>query len=654
MRKFFAPPLFPFLFYLAVSALYSFALIDGSFFNLRGDTLNIGSIVFPEIFPDIFTGGFVEFKSADYHLPLFLSAVVSLMKITGSYILTLRIILFIFLFCTLLSTHWLAGALFPSFDFWRRALVSLFMSFALVCLPSGEIIGFAGLDSAIPRYSFGVFAPLLLGFYWLRGFVRMGSLEIPSIMILGAACGLLINLHPPSACAFFAVMAAHWFFYRAPRLFPKGIPRLTRFAVSFSVLLISVLFFAVFSFTYVSSYLRDKYLPPERAAAPPGALVCLAGAAALPSAEDIKQIQDDAVRMVRAGFYPRLRAFPKEDLVFWLEQLFFPPFLLPLLFFLLAARHAAPGTDRDGLFGFLRGVFISGYCVNAAGSFLRLTVEFGPFFYVFQRVDRFLAFTVELLIVWFLARGRGGFKLRAGTFYWVSALILVYWLSLSRTRGRLGAGMGRLVDFCGLGDGREAALLLSGVFALLILLALLARKTKTFSAAAGALVPAFLTLLLVCWLALSSAPRIFAGHMLDSLAGLKAWSFVPGGLRGSGQERIKCFDDTVRWIRDGSGPSAKFMWFDYDKAQTFKLAVPRDGAGAVHELGLSRGGAELSRSLCSLLAAGKTEEALSILIKMDIRFALAAKYMPGAMALLESKHAKLLYENDYYAVVRLE
>ncbi|OGV50887.1 MAG: hypothetical protein A2X49_05585 [Lentisphaerae bacterium GWF2_52_8] len=630
--------------YLSFAALYSFVLIDHSFYLLSGDNLTLGSLVLPQIHPDIFSNDLAKLFVSSYYLPVFTSFLTWLCKLSGTYTLALQMMLFLILWATLLSTHWMLRGLFQKTKTIVIIAFTLLLSMSFVLLPSGEIIGFGGLHSTLARYLFGIFLPLLILFWYKHETVSLWGHKISSLVPIGAVLGLLVSVHPQSAIISFFVIGVHWTICRAS--WKKN------WHETINTVLCGGFCFAICMASYAYPYVVNVYLDKKPILGEKSLNLNIEEISKKIEVEfgrGIKEIEDKygaealsntGLKGIRNFFFYKIR----WDAVY--QEFFFLPFLIPFLLLLLWPREEAPTWPDPDLWRFLKALFLIGFLINIAGSFLQENILMGPLFLAFKRMDRLLFFILELMGVYFLFYGKAlglGQRLR-----WVlSFAMLFYWLTLTKTHCRF------QYDFLAkIWPGHSLSLtcqtlifnfVIAVIFCSLLLFYRFSLQTRAIS---KSLMAWFLIASFLSWPFFSGGIITAAGFALDSLNGIGSWSLVAKFTRSQAADRIKSFDETAVWVRANLAKDVRCFFLD-DNAHALKLACLRSGLGDKHEIGINQFRKKILK-FRECIRAKNIASGEGILSEMGVRYVVADAALAGDA--FKSPDYEERYRNRLYVV----
>lgn len=349
------------------SVLYSFILTGDSYLSLGNDTSIIGLMSYSKFFGEHFLNDPILSNPFFSYMPSHLMLVKILLKITGSYLFTLKIILFLQVFFTLITSYILMKNFFTRLSSIQITLISFLIAIPFVMLPYGECVGFSGIGTAFPRSTFAIFTPLLLLYYYKNQSIKLLGRNIHNIIVLGFILGFLGNIHPPSAVSIFAVLLMHWAIFRA-KIFRD-----------LKVILSAFIVFLVASTTFAFPFLLEKFYSSQEAL----------------SKEYVDWLNQGASRIQ----------------ILWLLKLTFIPFCASFL--LLSStfmRKIYEKLKSKDIFTFLKSLFIVAYLVDIAGAliypFISGIAIFSSIPDVFLRTERFVFILVQLLIIYFVVNGK--------------------------------------------------------------------------------------------------------------------------------------------------------------------------------------------------------------------------------------------------------
>lgn len=648
------------VFFLIFSFLYCFILIDRSFYNLSGDNLNIGAILYHLLYPDNFPNDLIRINKGTYYLPCFVEPMRLIQEHTGNYILSLQIILFFQLFFSLLTTSYMVKALFEGIDGIKNVLLTLLISMTLVLLPCGEMIGVGTLFSAVARYSYSIFTPLLIIFYYKYENISISGRKIPSIIIIGALSGLLINLHPPSAITTYSVFLFHWFFYRS------GIS--DNFRGSFFPVTIncaySILLFLCLSLFYSVPYVEYGYFakgdkevttlsqaikpPPAPSPATPEA----AGQSApqtisstpVPTAPLLSM---DKIKNL-SSFRPRM-CFKLENFLFFIKHITFLAFIIPFIYFVcLFRKKDIAHLPNAPLLIFLRSLFITGFILSALGNLLGVNINFGPYFEAFRRADRFLFLVFELLAIYVILYGKGFIRNKL-LYYAGAGGILFFWICLSKTKGIFQYNiLSRVLPWADISPGPQTfAVNLLIIIAVLISIAVYRLKIFSANISRALLILALLPVLYI-WPVLSGGIPVTLNHILYSCNGIGSWALMGKITSSKAYEMTKDFETTCGWLRKNTPANSRILYFDREKSQNFKLCSKRNGMCTVDEVGFIPSTAYYLGLLYDSSDTDLPEALVKFSDKYKLQYILISKRDVPEFKTPSSM--RLLYDSKYYSI----
>ncbi|OGV45662.1 MAG: hypothetical protein A2017_19970 [Lentisphaerae bacterium GWF2_44_16] len=650
------------VFFFIFSCLYCFVLIDRSFYNLSGDNLNIGTIVYHLLYSDNFSGEFVRIYKGSYYLPLFVNLVTLIQKHTDNYILTLQIVLFLQLFLSLLTTSYMIKTLFDGIGGLKNALLTLLISMSFVMLPCGEMIGFGTLYSAVARYFYSIFTPLLIVFYYKYEEISISGKKIPSIVIIGAVSGILINLHPPSAITTYSVFLFHWFFYRSGFF--------SNFKISFYPSMIkctsSVLLFLVLSSIYSIPFVEYSR---QMEKAPAAALVKMQKNISgtdknrtektehIPDGEKNETIQSiinrdtssaDADKIKNLADFSLYVYFNLKTFLFFLRQISFLAFIIPFIYFVFLFRKKdISALPQSQLLIFLRSLFITGFIICALGNIIAMNIKFGPYFEAFQRADRFLFLIFELLVIYLIFYGKS--LVNSKVLYYFSACgLLFFWICLSKTKGLFQYNIISKVFPKIKIDTEIQTLAVNLLIIIAVVISIFIYHSNIFKKNISRKILLFTLLpVLYLWPLLSGGILTSVNHLLYSFNGLGAWSVIGKISSSKAHEKEEAFRKTCDWIRANTPVNSKMLFFDRKKSQNFKLCCRRDGICSPDEVGILPYIASNIKKIYDSDSKNISSEILKLVSKYKLQYVLLCKEDSDDINFPDNM--KLLYDSKYYS-----
>jgi len=645
------------LFFLVFSLLYCFLLIDRTFYNLSGDNLNIGTIVYHLLYPENYSEDFVNITKGTYYLPLFINTCCFIQKLTGNYILTLQIILFIQLFFTLLTTSYMIKELFRIGYGLKNTGLTLLICMTFVILPSGELIGFGTLVSAVARYSFGIFIPLIIVFYYKVDEYIIFDKKISSILIVGVFFGILISFHPPSALIFYSAFLVHWFFYRSSWR-RKILPALMK-------CILSGILFCVFSSVYVLPYLKNYYMAPSTQVSHMPPKTKITEKLALPTGKNVEsmiqnrneKVENPARKIdinkyfeniLNFNFFTR---FNKENFIFCVRQIFFLSFAIPFILLLFYKHKKIKEVENPEVLDFLKSLFIVGFITMAIGAFISVTFYFGPYFYAFRRADKFLFYILELLVIYFLVSGKNIITNKVMRFF-ICAGLIFHLVLISKSKGIFQYDIfSKYIPFLKNTNLEEKTLFVNIILVTLIILIILIYKIRLINYKRFmAIISTILILILFLWPVISGGIVLTLNHTLNSFNGLGAWKIVSMIGFSKAYPKMSDFENVCDWVSKTTPMNTKFMFFDDDKAHNMKLLSKRSGVGIIEEVGVIPA---VHTKVARFYFTNKTTESLIALAnEYNLEYILANnEYILRYLS--DRDKFKVEYSGKYYSVLKI-
>lgn len=607
------------IFFFCFSLIYCFVLIDRSFYNLNGDNLNIATIIYYFTYKDIFMNDFVKITTSTYYLPCFTVPLQFLQRITNDYILTLQIILFIQLFFTLLTTSYMVKVFFENISTLKNTLITLLLTMTLVYLPYGEMVGFGTLCSALARYSCSIFTPLLIAVYYKYEEIYVFRRKVPTILVISAISGVLINLHPPSAITAYFMILCHWLFCKT-MVFRIKISAFKKVSVTCSL---SLFIFALFSMTYVIPYAYHYYFNQSGNIKITQQLKIVPDPAKIePPKAPANNVNDNvAPLVVKYKKAKRFFNFNQTFILYSIRQLFFLPFLLPFFYLVfLIKRKDDIEYPSPNLFIFLKSLFLISFIICTFGNLISVYMPFTPYLYAFHRADRFLFLVFELIAVYLLLHS-GKFIKEKVLYYAGCVGLIFFWVCLSRTKGLFQYDL--FAKISGIKINLELqTLIINLIICLIILSTILIYRYGKFKKRTAIRI-LLLPLIAVFFLypVISGGIVVATAHFINSLNGLGSWAIIGKFTPSKAADKITDFKELCQWIKSNTEPKSKFLFFDENKAHAFKMCAMRSGIGAIYEVGLSNN-VSTSKLYSAKNSDGMAAEILFLVNKHDLDYVL--------------------------------
>ncbi len=353
--------------FFVFSIIYSFILTGNSYLSLGSDTSIIGLISYSDIYRDHFSVDPILSNSSFTYIPSHIIILKALVKVTDSYLFSLKLILFFQVFLTLLTNYILFYWLFKKLSFLQVISLSFLITMTFVMLPFGDCVGFAGIDTAFPRSTFGIFTPLILLFYFFDRPINLFKKSVPNIIVLSFAAGLLVNIHAQSGIYMFTVLLIHWTIFRAKKL------------KNLQVILLALIIFLVTSASFLIPFIL----------------------------RNISSIHGFLTNEYVEYFWNQ--AVLRRQMLWLLKLTFIPSCVTFLIVTFIFTKNVNKNLGSKAVFSFLKTLFITAYIVDIIGALL-----FGYIFIgnedllvrPFIRTERLVFYLVELLVVFFIVNGK--------------------------------------------------------------------------------------------------------------------------------------------------------------------------------------------------------------------------------------------------------
>ena len=538
----------------------------------------------------------------------------------------------------------------------KNILLTLLLCMTLVFLPSGEMIGFGTLLSAIPRYFFGIFTPLIIVFYYKYNECVFFGKKVPEIIILGIISGILINIHPPSALTVYLLIFIHWFFYRSG--IADGLKGNLFKALKISVVSISL--FLLLSTIYALPYVKYYYFSPVQKTP-----VVSAGLNESQKENQTFNKKDETLLYKDKNLFEssqkilgnltRFEArtdFNMENTMFCLRQVSFIPFILPFLFLVFIFRKkSTKDFPESDVFDFLRTLFITGFIVASLGVFVSINFYFGPYFNAFRRTDRILFVLFELLALYFILFGKDMIKQKVWRYLLCTGLVF-YWILLSKSKGMFQYDIIlRHVPFISSLNLEERTLAINMIFFICVLGIIFLRWIKMLQEKVFKTALYFtISLLFFLWPVLSGGTILLTNHIFNSFNGIGAWALIEKIGLSKGHSKISDFENVGEWVRNNTPAKARFVFLNEPKAHNMKLLCKRSGIGALEEVGVD---SVVDQKVKMLFNNNNfDEDVMRLANEYNLEYILTDNEY-GLQRLINKDKFKIEYSGKYYSVLKI-
>lgn len=569
MKKQTAYIIFAFFLY---AFLYSFLLVGDSYYNLEGDLCGIGSWLYRDVCRENFINDPYILKDKNFYLIPHLAMLKAFFIISGSYVSSLKMLLFFQIFFTLWATFYALRKFFPDNPIYTIAFLSFFFSLVYIKIPQVENVGFYGLRSASARSSFGVFIPLIALFYYKGIDLTLGKFKIPNIICVCGITGILGNLHPQTGIMLFAVLFIHYCIFNRAKL-KSEMWTLTAAAVVGGIAF----------FIFISVFLKQLYNTNAFSY-----IYGIIGGISLNA--EIKHFNR--------------QFFNFESL--WLTQATYLPYVFIFIIMLFFKLDDEKDEKHRELYAFFKNAFIISFIIHiilgGLGYHFILFSKFS-FAQIFMRGSRVAFFFMEMLASYFILRGFVFVKSKTLRFSGIAGILFfLFFQSGSRLEFHSNwlAAISVFKNFTLLQETLFFRALSIGALFIFIILS----KKKILEMK---YLLAYCVFMLFLWPVMCDGLRMKTGEIIDQFSGVGSWKLIAKFTSSTCAEDTEQFNELVKWTSGNTRKDDVFFYLLPDTyGHKFKIATIRSGFGDVLE-----NGARSCNSKARIAGIRATKELLS-------------------------------------------
>ena len=382
------------LFFVLFAGFFAFVSVSSSVFFLDGDTANIGNWAMRDLYAADFKNDPIIAHDNVYYLKPHMFIIESFMVLTGSYVHALKLLMFLQISLTLITTYYMIRAFFRNISSFTAALSAFFIAVVYIKAPIFECNGFIDLRNVTARATFSIFIPLILLYYFKGKDIQFPKFKVPRIFVIAFAGAILAQFHPQTGITVIATLFVHWLLTRRRVM--------TRKKMLLAVA--GLIPFAIGIYFFLDSYSRTNF-----------------GKGAL--AYTIEKV----VELFTSDQQFSARFFDLNS--FWLLQFTFLPYVFTAAILLFFIRSLPEDEDDRKLFVFLRGLFFIALALHIVLGFAGynfMTLGAMGIDSIFMRSTKFVLLLTELLALFYVLKGRCFVKSR--TLYYLSSAAVIFCL----------------------------------------------------------------------------------------------------------------------------------------------------------------------------------------------------------------------------------
>lgn len=612
------------------AGFFSFISVSSSVFFLDGDIANVGNWALRDLYFSDFKNDPIIAKDSAYYLKPHMFMVEAFMKLTGSYTMALKLLMFLQISLTMVTTYYMICGLFSNIKNYWAAAASLFITMVYIKVPVFECNGFVDLRCASARSTFCIFIPLILLYYFRGHDIRVKNFNIPRIFVIAAATAVLAQFHPQTGITVMATLFIHWLIIKRNTF---TVRKLLLFAAG-------MIPFAVGIYFFLDSFSRVTF-----------------------KTEAFSFALSRLTELFTSKQYFCESFFNLNS--FWLLQFTFLPYIFIALIMIFFIKALPEDADDRKLFVFLRAFFfiaLSMHLILGFAGYNFLTLASMGMDSIFMRSTKFVLFLAELLALFYVLKGRCFVK--SPWLHGVSSFAIVFCLfSMSSSRldlqhetlARIFAYVPCIDDTNDIKYNVIFKLPIIGLLIFILLMAVLTRKPELWK---RILVIYCIALLFLMPFA-SKAVKMKMGEICDSTAGLGSWYLLeklnPASTCAS---ELSSFEDSAKWIKTNTPRGTMvFTMMRPSDGQRFKIAAMRPGLGDPNDGCITGGGDEFMKEIDEFykkLEGAQGETIFTVLDeklkKYDCKVIVVYKdIFPGTVSVLNGK-LKLAHSNKCYNI----
>ncbi|OGV34204.1 MAG: hypothetical protein A2020_04265 [Lentisphaerae bacterium GWF2_45_14] len=618
-------------FFILFAAFFSFISVSSSVFFLDGDMCNIANWAIKALHGENFKCDPIIAQDNVYYLKPHMFMIETLMKLTGSYISALKLLMFTQISLTLISMFYVLKGLFRNINTLQSVIASFFITMVYIKAPVFECNGFIDLRNATARATFGIFMPLFVLYYFKGKDILIKGFILPPIFIIAAAGAVISQLHPQTGITVIVTIFIHWMIVKRSRMNRKMLTLIAIGAIPFGIgiyLFLNSFTTSMFD-TDALSYTIKKVT------------------------ELFIKDQDFAAKFFNMNS-------------FWLLQFTFLPYVFAALIMLFFIKTVPEDKDDKKLFVFLRGIFFTALSLHVlmgfAGYHFVALSQMG-ISSIFMRSTKFVLFLLELLALFYVLKGRCFVKSRP--LYFLSAAAIIFCL-FTMSGSRLDIQPKTLtwlfphVNIDETNDVKYNVILKIPLIAfLLIILTMTAigRKKELWKN----------VLIIYCSIVMlfmpfaSSSVKMKIGDILDATAGLGSWNILEKFTSSRCAAELRSFEDAKEWVVSNTASGTMiFTMVRPSDGQRFKIASLRPGFGDLGDGCITNTGKKLRKELSVFYDdIGKRPADAARVIKEKMKkynckvLLVHKEVFPDIGAVLD-KELPLAHANECYNIYTLE
>ena len=626
-----------------VTLLFVSFCISNSFFQLNGDNLNIAAFIFPAVHPDIYVPEINNPSPLSYYLPAFTEILIYIYKTSGSYIVTLKIMMGLYMFLSLVMTYLFMMTVFRSMGHIWYFVCSYLFIMPFSTSPSHELWGFMGLYAAIGRNAFLVFMPLLMSILYCRVYIQIGQRRISTIVILLAFIGILFPLHPISAGCTAIVFCVYWLAFRHG--IPLGFGHFFRKVLP--LIYGIIIFIAIASILYLFPLLNQEEKQKMR------------GAAAFPAAASVQNGDAfPAGSPLPSEYIPKTQSVLKIPSIRehfscygTLKVFFYIPSLLAFLY-LIYIRRLMGSKNELIMYRFFFGFFAASFLCTISALLIFDNLGYSHIFYVIKRIDRVLLFASGLSLIFsayvMLRREKGLFTKAAH-----ASGIVILWCGVAKTKGLIYYPLMSSYLFPSVQNIEFRSYLLAIITSILALgIIVYSRYYK--SPRVFRLCGYALSLLILCWSLITGGIFVAGACFMDATAGLGSWKLANRFVASLSDSLSTNFDTAVLWAKNNTPAKDRFLYLDKTMSQHMKFASFRQGLSLEEdEIGLTPYARQETKKILESVFAEDYNSLFALADKNGIKWIFASAHYATHLQSRMGSRCLVRYKNEYYSIIEI-